>query len=337
MMERTPIRIERIHIENFRGIDDLELEFLATRPDEGGVAVLAGDNGCGKTSVLDAIAIGIEKDVIERSQRRFGTARSEIVVTLSRRDERSGGRLTRSPRTSSEAPTAIGVPWHGAASQVREGATVDEMYERPRMVYLPAGHRDEERVVENLARRLVNLFHRSRGAAQPERSPFVRLERFLRRFLGADFRLAVLPASDQADSNFIVLAAHADVPLDVTSFEMARREAQTRREIPSLVPLDDLSSGMIELIVIAGRVLFHDGPPDIVMIDEPEQHFHVRWRRHILPALCELSPTTQFIAATHSLDVLDSVLHSERFLLVADSDLRAHDRGPELGATGTGE
>jgi energy-coupling factor transporter ATP-binding protein EcfA2 len=336
-MERTPIRIEHIHIHNFRGIDDLTLEFPEARPEEGGVVVLAGDNGCGKTSVLDAITIGIERDRLEPSHRRFGTTRSEIVVTLARSDAHTGGRLTRSPRASTDASFAIGVPWHGAEGEVSAGASLDEMYERPRIVYLPAGHRDEERVVENLSRRLVNLFHRSRGSAPAERSPFVRLERFLQRFLGDDFRLVVLPASDRADSNFIVLTAHADVPIDVTSFEMARREATTRREIPSLVPLEELSAGMIELVVLAGKVLFHDGAPDVVLIDEPEQHFHVRWQRHILPALCELSPSTQFVAATHSLDVLESVLHTERILLVSDKDPRAHEGGTEFGATGTGE
>lgn len=336
-MERTPIRIDQIRIRNFRGIDDLSLEFPMTSDGEGGVAVLAGDNGCGKTSVLDAIVVGIEKDTVEPSHRRFATTQSEIVVTLSRSDARSGQRFTRSPRTSTDAPIAIGVPWHGPDNQTSEGASFADLYERPRIVYLPAGNRDEMRVVEGLSRRLVNLFHRSRGAAQTERSPFVRLERFLQRFLGADFRLVVLPASDRADSNFIVVTARGDVPLDVTSFEMARRESPARGDIPALVPLEDLSAGMIELVVLAGQVLFHDGPPDVVLIDEPEQHFHVRWQRHIIPALRELSPSTQFIVATHSLDVLDSVLHSERVLLLSDSDPRAHDAGPDFSATGTGE
>ena len=68
-----------------------------------------------------------------------------------------------------------------------------------------------------------------------------------------------------------------------------------------------------------------------MLIDEPEQHLHVQWHRQILPALRELSPTTQFLVATHSEEVLDSALSYERFILVGEDDPRAR-LGGESGA-----
>lgn len=45
--------IEKAVIKNFKAIDDIEIEF---RP---GVNLLIGDNGVGKTSILEAITVGL--------------------------------------------------------------------------------------------------------------------------------------------------------------------------------------------------------------------------------------------------------------------------------------
>ena len=57
------------------------------------------------------------------------------------------------------------------------------------------------------------------------------------------------------------------------------------------------------------------------MIDEPELHLHPSWQATILPALHELAPDVQILAATHSDAVWDQA--SERFLLVDESDPRS--------------
>ena len=43
--------IKKIHIENYKSIPSLEMEL-------GRVNVLIGENGCGKTNILEAIALG---------------------------------------------------------------------------------------------------------------------------------------------------------------------------------------------------------------------------------------------------------------------------------------
>lgn len=45
--------IEKVAIKNFKAVDDMEIEF---RP---GVNLLIGDNGVGKTSILEAITVGL--------------------------------------------------------------------------------------------------------------------------------------------------------------------------------------------------------------------------------------------------------------------------------------
>ena len=59
----------------------------------------------------------------------------------------------------------------------------------------------------------------------------------------------------------------------------------------------------------------------------------MQWQRFLLDALRELSPSTLFIVATHSEEILDSVLSDERFILVDDSDPRApQHEGPNDAA-----
>lgn len=82
------MRIERLHISNFRGISLFEIDDLAT------IVVVAGPNGCGKSSVLDAIRLlksvygGYQQD---EARKWF----AEFQINLNRKDE--FGRLFRDP------------------------------------------------------------------------------------------------------------------------------------------------------------------------------------------------------------------------------------------------
>ena len=161
-------------------------------------------------------------------------------------------------------------------------------------------------------------------------TPFERLQALWQRFSTTPQTLDVIPVSNNPGSGdeVVLRDARLPIPSDVTSLEQARQLAPSRTDIPRMVPLDRLSSGQLSLFAFAGPLIFRDQPADIVLIDEPEQHLHVQWQRLLIPALRELSPTSQFFVATHSTEILDSALSYERFILVSDSDPRAGDDSP---------
>ncbi len=83
---------------------------------------------------------------------------------------------------------------------------------------------------------------------------------------------------------------------------------------------DGLSSGQKEIISTLFLVWFYSkNQPGIVLIDEPELHLNAEWQRDFIYQLHNLAPWNQYIVATHSEDIVDSVPADRRFLLVADA------------------
>ena len=56
----------------------------------------------------------------------------------------------------------------------------------------------------------------------------------------------------------------------------------------------------------------------MVFIDEPELHLNAQWHRGFVKNLIGLAPQNQYIIATHSEDIMDSVSEDRRALLSSD-------------------
>jgi len=90
-----------------------------------------------------------------------------------------------------------------------------------------------------------------------------------------------------------------------------------------------LTSGQHALMQMAVPIACAPEPLDVVLIDEPELHLHLSIQTHLMAQLRKLSPTTQFIVATNSEEILQMALSYERFILVNDGDPRADVGGEE--------
>lgn len=73
-----------------------------------------------------------------------------------------------------------------------------------------------------------------------------------------------------------------------------------------------LSSGEKQLLILLSEALLQDQKPHIFLADEPELSLHIEWQRKIIPAVRELNPNAQVIAATHSPEV---AAHYKDFLM----------------------
>lgn len=341
----TPrFRLLNLSIQDFRGIDSLKLDFTDGNGDPIGLAVIAGSNGCGKTSVLEAILLLLGRhdllpgDVApDAEQVRFGKKTFRFLAGV-RSIENEDGKDSELSLDGPDGPHQWQLPEGRSFAFInREWPQVEYFSARREPEELgatpgPQGARStaESRRLVELKRRLVSAYYRSMrsarlGVPMQVATPFAKLQRLWSRFSDSDQTLDVIPVSNDPGSGdeVVVRDAKPPIPDDVTSLAQARLLAQSRTDIPRMVPLDRLSSGQIALLTFAGPLVFRDQPADIVLIDEPEQHLHVQWQQQLLPALRELSPQTQFIVATHSIEILEAALSYERFILVRDDDPRA--------------
>ncbi|HUT05032.1 MAG TPA: AAA family ATPase [bacterium] len=341
------IKIKSLKIRNFRCIGELDLDFTDPDGNPLDLVVLAGPNGCGKTSVLEVIKIlldwGESEDYAEQINDKelfdeaepFSPARQADVrqgakqyqLIFEMNDDDHTGRIEiNGPHCDPDAP---GFPYNAQHNQVLpNGDWGDRIMRVPfgyfssrrRQKLVPSlpisdNGRDKEVKAEEtnrlfaLQRKCTSLWvHTFFDSPEPASHPRVRaiidpLERIWEIFYpGTEARFIVRPV----DKN--------DPGKDVNLY--------LRREDGAEIPVNDLSSGEIEVLAMAGWFTMHDYKGGIVLIDEPELHMHEEWHCAIMRALRVLLPETQIIVATHSRDIIDSVMSYEQFWLLHEGDPR---------------
>lgn len=64
-----------------------------------------------------------------------------------------------------------------------------------------------------------------------------------------------------------------------------------------------LSSGEKQLIILMIEALLQGRQPHVFLTDEPELSLHIAWQRMVIPAVMQINPNAQVIAATHSPEI----------------------------------
>lgn len=314
------MKIESVELHDFRGITDLKL------PINGNLTVIVGENGVGKTSVLDAVSyllVGLSN---------FWLPADEIALTrpsIKRFDVTSGKKdyqLQASVSVESSTPpetrnVSLTLTTNRKANIRAIGAlSRDSSPEHPLFVY----------------------YRQNRGfELQPQRRPYDSMsEADMRTESLSDDLRAIQNLSDWWDRRD---AQEARIHRDQRSGYRDPQLQAIRRligemaefdgirfdgtgEHPGLyvtkpgrndIHIDQLSSGervyLILLADLARRLQLTQ--PDkslseiqgVVLIDEIELNLHPRWQRRIIPTLIATFEHCQFIVTTHSPQVLGEV------------------------------
>lgn len=67
-----------------------------------------------------------------------------------------------------------------------------------------------------------------------------------------------------------------------------------------LLPINALSSGEKQILLILLRVFLLDGKSGYVLIDEPENSLDISWQFELINILVKLNPNAQYFITTHS-------------------------------------
>ena len=75
------MKIRKLHIKNYKVFNDLELDFTDANGNTLDTIVLAGVNGCGKTTILEIIR-SIYDDSLSRNLRNLNDSSIEIEIEV---------------------------------------------------------------------------------------------------------------------------------------------------------------------------------------------------------------------------------------------------------------
>ena len=351
-MKKLSIQIRRIAIQNYKGIDELELPFPPPKmPGDPDILVMGSENGIGKTAVIECcslllLAATLEEenfsltdyyssvdvpDLLIRSDAQcaeiagdiaFGEALGKVQIRIDRRgDGTISGKSLRKKMVANERS----VSERGLGDFINAicGFTLNP-------------------VVENT----FLLFHSYRKVQEgnPELSMMVERDQWRRTrrrpfydFPMSEFKLRILRSMmGKAQLFELVEDREPDDTIEKLNALMAR---YARGTIGKLRPspdntvdfrvqpehggesftFDGLSSGQKEIISTLFLVWEHTkNNPSVVFIDEPELHLNAQWHRTFVNHLVDLAPQNQYIIATHSEDIMDSVDEDRRVLLVEE-------------------
>ena len=321
------MQIARLRLQNFKGIEDLELSFLKEGTDEPRpVTLLLGDNGAGKTTVLQAIAFvlslakagdTVPNDfswpgfLVDRIS-TLGSTRVELDVVfdpdelkaiqyIQQRDR--GERFGSSP-----------------ARQLRRSVTL--IYENGRVELASPGMELGRRVELFLARSLViELFH-----GQPEQWSLLRR---IGDVFWFDQNRNVLALPRLRDSMITLWAAHRSVRRSSVPDYLGELESRFAELFPGtrfigveprktssefrssdayfllerggrVYDIAEMSSGEQAIFPLLYSFVLQGISRSVVLIDELELHLHPPQQQSLMAALRRIGPDCQFIVTSHS-------------------------------------
>lgn len=343
------MKLQHLTLENFRACERLNLE-LGSR-----LTVLLGNNGSGKTSVLDGIAIGLGAALTHLPSvsgitfKETGDIRqvNNVLapytrVALATENGLAWDRIKRrdkSKATAKATPAPVGLKALEAYldKHVIDRLNAGEEYQLPMMAYYGVSRA----VLQVPLRRKgfpkshtrLEALKQALEAQSSFKSAFIwfynkeneehRLQKEQRSF---DVTLKELDAVGTAIS-----AIFPDISNPHIELNPLRLAVIINGETLDLMQLSDgyktLLGLVIDLSMRMGLANPHLGDPlqaeAVVMIDEVDLHLHPAWQRRVLGDLLRTFPNTQFIVTTHSPFVVETL----------NNHLKRH----KLGAAKTGD
>ena len=339
-----------ISVQDYKGIDEVELELpapeMAGDPD---VFVIGSENGLGKTSILECCSLLFA--ALMTTKKRFPITRFsplDIPDMMIRAGCRRFALEVRLSLGRSAYDVSLDVSNKGLAR-----LTGDDVDRFRQDFDHTANEEVPENLVETIvgfgADPVVTdaflLFHSYRKIREgnpelgmmAEGRQLIRPYRTRRRFdyPPSHFKMTILRSlmhradlfeiSESSDSNTAIdrlnelLAYYAGGEIsklrpgadNTVDFRIRPNDGER-----DSFTFDGLSSGQKEIIATLFMIWYHTRErPCVVLIDEPELHLNAQWHRSFVSKLLDLAPRNQYIIATHSADVMDSVEPERRAML----------------------
>lgn len=324
------MKIEKIDIENFRGIESLSLDFQSN------VNVIAGVNGCGKSSILDCVAVLLSRFTSRiKSEHgaggrffgvpdiRNGVSNTQNTITISIEESPKITWFVVRDRHKSSSAAAQRISnleeIKGIANGLRVKIQEDVACNIPIAVYYPTNRAVLDIPLRIKGKHIFDQHEAIENALNGQSSNFrLFFEWFRNREdIENEERLSNRKHTDRQLES-VRRAIHKLVP----SFSGLRIKRAPLRMVlqknKTEITVNQLSDGEKCLLALVGDLarrlaLANPGLKDplkgvgVVLIDEIELHLHPSLQRRIISSLSNTFENCQFIVSTHSPQVLSQV------------------------------
>lgn len=352
-------QVDRLALSNFRCFEQPRFSFGS------GMNVLIGRNGAGKTTILDALAVGLAGMTRPLHP---GTSEAPVDWLLGSRDVRVA-RIDKGETTTFEPqlPARIDARLRFLGEPVEAGPQAFQqesgaIFTGPgRALEWPAFTEVVRWAVQDgfdVTLPLVAYYGTGRtwrtgsgGPSGPESlsrlagyegclSSSIRLSG-----MRAWFRRMELVAYQDARTPAVLEASKRAILACLDGFDLVRFDARlddlAARSTATglLLPFAQLSDGQRNMLGMIADLAYRaatlnphlganapEQTPGVVLIDEVDLHLHPAWQRRVLPDLMRAFPKVQFIVTTHSPQVLSTAPSGSVRLIDAEHRERSVDR-----------
>lgn len=336
--------VTRIKLANLRAIESAEFRFLP------GTNLIVGVNGVGKTSVLDALGVCLSAVVKQANSLR---SRVEAFTTDDIRIGAEALTVECNIRIGdTDFSYLIHKPREASAPQAKKaGQPREQVHDTPERAEFVGDPPASWSGTESGSRPLAVLFSTNR-AVPSERAPGKAVAAggvpgaFADAFANRELRLGEFAAwmkvqtalrKERPAAAGILAACAAAVERFLPGYRNLRPDGGKRPQLwidrdSTAIPVRQLSDGergSLALVLDLTRRLAQANPEledpsteaeAVVLIDEIDLHLHPKWQRQIIRNLSATFPRCQFIATTHSPQVIGEVAH-ERIQIIADGQV----------------
>lgn len=338
--------IKNVKISNFRGIKECNLKF------QPGMNLVIGDNGYGKTSLLEAISVGLggyiagietvktkhfQKEEIRIVMEKAGSAsynkRYITPISVECEAEIEGEEFVWLRRKNSISSSRSTVEPTGVRKKAFSMAN-EEGHILPILSYQSTARMWMQRK-ESTEDIFSKEFYRTVGYEDclSEASNIKMMMNWVRRMEKIEWKTKTEVVEYKAVKNIVChFMNKMDERVESVEYDAVSDELvySTRDK---MLPLRSLSSGYQSLIWMIFDIAYRMAvlnpnllekiyeTPGVVLIDELDMHLHPKWQWKIVDALKSTFPNVQFIAATHSPIIIASCKNDHLIMLSGDGNI----------------
>ena len=334
------MRVTTLKLANLRAIRAAEFRFRR------GINLLVGVNGVGKSTVLDALAVCLSAIVKRANRMRAGGAKG-----FGPDDVRLGANASNVECAvqigSAEHRYLIHRPQETSTPQSdKQGLPREQVHDTPARTSFLGQPPAVAKGTEETGRPLAILFSTAR-AVPSQRAPRRSVAAggigaaFGGALVGRELRLGELAAwmraqkalqSERPSAGRALKAFEDAVSRFLPEYRNLRADGNgllvdRQNGTVAVRQMSDGERGILALVLDLARRLFQANPEMhdpiseaevVVLIDEIDLHLHPSWQRRIVGRLTDTFPRCQFIATTHSPQVIGEVKHDRIHIMAGD-------------------